>query len=171
MKNLITIILTTFIVFSCNNKEEYEKKIATEKQQKIDSINMFRKRHNDKILAKRGENRHTNLEGKHAFTMSSDGISTLKGSVNFTKISGDEYKISGNASSGKNTISIEGTGKLLNSEFLNFSGDITQNIPVNGGIYKRKGEKTFQAKGKNKFWRLQDMVNGAGFVDYIDIHF
>lgn len=171
MKNLIKIILVAFFVFSCNNKEEYEKKIATEKQQKIDSINMFRKKHNDKVLAERGENKHANLEGKHAFTMSSDGVSTLRGFVNFTKISGDEYKISGNASSGKNTITIEGTGKVLNAEFLNFSGDITQNIAVNGGIYKRKGEKTFQAKRKNKFWRLQDMVNGAGFVDYIDIHF
>ena len=30
---------------------------------------------------------------------------------------------------------------------------------------------TFFDEGKGNFWRLQDKINGSGFVDYIDIYF
>lgn len=171
MKNLILLITILTLIISCNNKDEYEKNLATEKAEQVDSINAARKKINDSILILNEKNNYKDLTGNHIFTMASEGISTLSGSVNFTKIDADEYQISGSAKSGKNTIEIAGVGKLITEEFLNFEGEISQNIKQNGGKYTRKGKKTFQAKGKDKFWRLQNMVNNNGFVDYIDIHF
>ncbi|WP_346983299.1 hypothetical protein [Chryseobacterium sp. POE27] len=56
---------------------------------------------------------------------------------------------------------------------MNFSGTLTQSISENdnGKPYVRNKPKTFMSKDGGKTYRLQDMVNGSGFVDYIDIHF
>jgi hypothetical protein len=171
MKKTILLIVGFTLMISCNNKEEYERKIAAEKTREIDSINAARTKINEKIKLKNDKNLYKDLSGNHTFTMSSDGISTLKGVANFKNMGRDEYEISGSATSGKNTISIKGIGELITEPYLNFDGEITQNIAENGKPYTRKGKKTFQAKGNAQYWRLQDMVNGEGFVDYIDIHF
>ena len=52
---------------------------------------------------------------------------------------------------------------------MNFDGEITQKI--NGTVFERTAKTTFFDEGKGKFWRLQNKVNGSGFVDYIDIYF
>jgi len=63
--------------------------------------------------------------------------------------------------------------KVVSDKHMNFTGSISQSISENenGKIDIRKGTKTFLSKDGGKTWRLQDMVNGSGFVDYIDIHF
>lgn len=171
MKNIILLLSTFLFLVSCNNKEENEKKLALEETQKVDSTNAAITKYNDSIQILNKKNRHKDLSGLHVFTMTTDGTPRLKGTANFKNVGRDEYSISGDAKFGKNSIKIEGIGNLVSEEFLNFEGNIVQNIPGNGGKYERKGKKTFQAKGDAKYWRLQDMVNGEGFVDHIDIHF
>lgn len=174
MKNSIVIIFTLFIAFSCNNKEEYNRKVATElaeKTAKNDSINAVRTKYNDSILAGRKVNKYNDFSGQHPFTMFSDGISTLKGTANFKAIDTDQYEVSGSAKDGKNTISINGTAKFLGSEYISFRGEIVQDIKENGDVFRRNGKIVFISQGKNKYWRMQDKINNQGFLDYIDIHF
>ena len=68
---------------------------------------------------------------------------------------------------------MNGSVKIVSPKHMNFTGEITQKISDNdnGKPYTRKGKKTFMSKDGGKTYRLQDMVNGSGFVDYIDIHF
>ncbi|MFC6269190.1 hypothetical protein [Frigoriflavimonas asaccharolytica] len=171
MKKITYTLFVFLFVISCNKKEENQKKIAEQKKHEVDSTNAAITKHNDSILILNKKNKHQDLSGNHRFTMDTDGVSKLTGTTKFVNTGRDEYTISGEATSGKNSIKIEGTGKLISDEFLNFEGEIVQNIAGNGGKYVRKGKKTFQAKGNAQYWRLQDMVNGDGFVDYIDIHF
>ena len=70
--------------------------------------------------------------------------------------------------SGKNTLEIKGSVKRVSEKHLNFEGIITQKI--NGTTYIRSKKTTFFDEGKGKFWRLQNKINDAGFVDYIDIY-
>ena len=174
MKNILTLIFALFMLFSCNNKEEYERKIAEElaiKTAKNDSINAARTKYNDSILADRRQNKFKDFSGQHSFTMATDGISTLKGTVKFQEIDTDQYQVSGSAKSGKNSITINGTAKFLGNEYISFRGEILQDIKENGSIYARNGKAVFIAQGNNKFWRMQKKINNQGFVDYIDIHF
>jgi len=62
---------------------------------------------------------------------------------------------------------------VVSDKHMNFTGTISQSISgnENGKTDLRKGTKTFMSKDEGKTYRLQDMVNGSGFVDYIDIHF
>jgi hypothetical protein len=62
---------------------------------------------------------------------------------------------------------------VVSDKHMNFTGEITESISANdnGKPYTRKGTKTFLSKDGGKTYRLQDMVNGSGFVEYIDIHF
>lgn len=171
MKTSLIMIVGALMLLSCHKKETNKGGEAAQQRLRIDSINASRKKHNDSILAQRNKSKFQDLSGSHTFTMASEGISTLKGSVLFTKTGGDEYKITGEAQSGNNKIAIKGTAELVRANFLHFEGEISQSIPANGKPYTRKGSKTFMAKEKDQFWRLQDMINGDGFVDYIDIHF
>ena len=100
---------------------------------------------------------------------SSDEISPFSGTVNFEKTGRDLYHLSGTIKSGKNTLTIDGEIKKVSEKHLNFEGEIIQNIK--GVIFKRTKKTTFFDEGKGNFWRLQNKVNGSGFVDYIDIHF
>jgi hypothetical protein len=83
----------------------------------------------------------------------------------------DHYTISGSIKSGKNSVEIKGfmaviskTHELYRKSLKVFLIMIMENLT-------RKGTKTFASKDGGKTYRLQDMVNGSGFVDYIDIHF
>jgi hypothetical protein len=51
---------------------------------------------------------------------------------------------------------------------MNLDGKIIQNIQQDGAEFTRKENNTFKKEGK--YWRLQNKLNGAGFVDYIDIY-
>ncbi|SFI40889.1 hypothetical protein [Halpernia frigidisoli] len=58
--------------------------------------------------------------------------------------------------------------KLVSEDYMNLDGEIIQKIAQDGKQFTRKENNTFKKEGK--VWRLQNKVNGSGFVDYIDIY-
>jgi len=175
MKNFLTAVAFAFLVLSCSKKETQATANQTDSTQVVDSINAARTKINDGIKAKNSINRFKDFNGAHPFTYQNDSSPKYSGSVNFEKIEGerDHYMVSGEIKSGKNSVRIKGFAAVVSDKHLNFTGEITQSIADNDGgkPYIRKGTKTFMSKDGGKTWRLQDMVNGSGFVDYIDIHF
>ena len=61
---------------------------------------------------------------------------------------------------------------MVSEEFLNFTGKITQSLQENdnGKIDVRTKKTSFAKKGNQKYWRLQNRINNAGFTDNIDIY-
>lgn len=173
MKNLITAIAITTLVVSCSKKDTQSTPNQSDSTKIVDSINVARTKINDSIKAKNSENNFKDFSGDHKFTYQSQNSSTKSGSVNFKKMGRDDYDVSGSIKSGEISVTIKGSAVVVSPKHLNFTGEITQSISSdnNGKPYTRKGTKTFMSKDGGKTWRLQDMVNGSGFVDYIDIHF
>jgi len=169
MKNFLTAAAVSVLMISCTKKEASSTANHTDSTKIVDSINAARTKINDSIKSK---NRFKDFSGTHKFT---HNLIKNPGSVNFEKIKGeaDHYNVSGNAGSGKNSLKIKGFMAVVSDKHMNFTGEITQSISENDGgkPYTRKGTKTFLSKDGGKTFRLQDMVNGSGFVDYIDIHF
>jgi len=169
MKNFLTAIAISILVVSCSKKEATSVSNQTDSTKIVDSINAARTKINDSIKSK---NHFKDFSGSHKFTHHSIKNS---GSVDFKKIDGeaDHYNVSGTIRSRRNSVEIKGFMAVVSDKHMNFTGDITQSISENenGKPYSRKGTKTFLSKDGGKIWRLQDMVNGSGFVDYIDIHF
>ncbi|MDH6251188.1 uncharacterized protein YcfL [Chryseobacterium sp. H1D6B] len=167
MKKFLTVIVITALIVSCSKKETQSTPNQTDSTKIIDSINAVRTKINDSIQSK---NHFKDFSGTHKFTHNSIKNS---GSVDFKKMGRDDYDVSGNIKSGKESVTIKGTAVVVSAKHMNFTGEITQSISANdnGKPYTRKGTKTFMSKDGGKTWRLQDMVNGSGFVDYIDIHF
>jgi hypothetical protein len=170
MKNFLTAIAITASLVSCSKKEAQPSPTQIDSTKIIDSINAARTKINDSIKAKNNTNRFKDFSGNHKFT---HNLIKNSGSVNFKKMGRDDYDVSGSIKSGKDDVTIEGTAIVVTAKHMNFTGKITQSISENdnGKPYTRKGTKTFMSKDGGKTWRLQDMVNGSGFVDYIDIHF
>ncbi|AZA52293.1 hypothetical protein [Chryseobacterium sp. G0201] len=173
MKNLITAITITTLVVSCSKKDTQSTPNQSDSTKIVDSINAARTKINDSIKAKNSENNFKDFSGDHKFTYQSQNSSTKTGSVNFKKMGRDDYDVAGSIKSGENSVIIKGSAIVVSPKHMNFTGEITQRISSdnNGKPYTRKGTKTFMSKDGGKTWRLQDMVNGSGFVDYIDIHF
>lgn len=140
-----------------------------------DSINAERIKINDSIKALNSKNRFKDFNGSHQFFYQNDSSPKYSGSVKFIRIEDerDHYNVSGNIKSGKNSVTLKGFAKVVSPKHMNFTGEITQSISDNdnGKPYTRKGTKTFMSKDGGKTYRLQDMVNGSGFVDYIDIQY
>ncbi len=165
-----TILLISAIsILSCSKKEIENTTIISPENKKIESINVERQKLNDSIAIRNQQNVLKDLSGKHQLKFTSDETSGFAGTVNFENIGRDLYEISGKAKSGNNTLEIKGIVKKVSEKHLNFDGEITQKI--NGTVYNRTKETTFFNEGKGNFWRLQNKVNGSGFVDYIDIYF
>lgn len=173
MKNFLTVIAITAVIVSCSKKETLATPSQSDSTKIIDSINAVRTKMNDSIKAKNSENNFKDFSGDHSLTYQSQDSSKKTGSVNFKKMGRDDYDVSGNIKSGKDFVTIKGSAIVVSPKHFNFTGEITQSISSdnNGKPYTRKGTKTFMSKDGGKTWRLQDMVNGSGFVDYIDIHF
>ncbi|WP_048511920.1 hypothetical protein [Chryseobacterium sp. FH2] len=175
MKNLITVLALSALLISCSKKETQSTQKQTDSTKIIDSINAARTKINDITKAKNNENRFKDFNGTHQFTYQNDSSPQYSGFVKFTKVDGerDHYTLSGNIKSAKNNVDIKGFMAVVSDKHMNFTGEITQSISENnnGKPYTRKGTKTFMSQDGGKTWRLQDMVNGSGFVDYIDIHF
>ena len=169
MKNFLAAIAISVLLFSCSKKETTPTSGKTDSTKIIDSINAVRTKINDSI---RNKNQFKDFSGNHKFT---HNLIKNSGSITFKKIDGerDHYTISGSIKSGKNSVEIKGFMAVISDRHMNFTGEITQSISDNdnGKPYTRKGSKTFASKDGGKTYRLQDMVNGSGFVDYIDIHF
>lgn len=169
MKKLILLLLP-FLLFSCNKTAKTSDQIVKDSLKVIDSINISRNKYNDSIKILNLKSHFRDLSGSHKLTHSSIGNS---GNVQLKNIGRDLYEISGGAKSGKNYIKIEGELKMVSEEFMNFNGTITQSIQENdnGKVDVRSKKTTFAKKGSAKYWRLQNMINQSGFVDYIDIYF
>jgi hypothetical protein len=169
MKNFLAAIAISALLVSCSKKETTPASKQADSTKIVDSINAVRTKINDSI---RNKNQFKDFSGNHKFT---HNLIQNSGTVDFKKIDGerDHYTISGNIKSGKNSVEIKGFIAVVSDKHMNFTGEITQSISENdnGKPYTRKGTKTFASKDGGKTYRLQDMVNGSGFVDYIDIHF
>lgn len=172
MKKILILAGIGILSFSCSKKDSYttsDSKIDSTKI--VDSINAARTKINDSI---RSTNRFTDFSGSHKFTYETQNFNKISGTVDFAKIEGerDNYNVSGSIKSGANSVKIKGFMQVVSPKHMNFTGEITQSISENdnGKPYTRKGTKTFMSRNGGKTWRLQDMVNGSGFVDYIDIH-
>lgn len=157
--------LTVFclLFFSCKKSDVKRTSAKIDSTAIIDSINAARTKINDSI---RNKSHFGNMEGNH--TLLHNGISG-KGTVKFVKVkdSHDEYEITGKISSGSNVAEMKGFGIRVSPKHINFTGTISQNI--NGSKFTRSGTQTFLSKDGGKIFRLQNMVNGEGFVEYIDI--
>lgn len=175
MKKTLIIAIVGILTFSCSKKEAEKNTEKTDSTNTVDSINAARTKINDSIKALNSKNRFRDFSGSHQFVYQNDSSPKYSGSINFTKIDGerDNYTLSGNIKSGKNSVTLKGFAQVVSAKHINFTGEITQSIVDNdnGKPYTRKGTKTFMSKDGGKTYRLQDMVNGSGFVDYIDIHF
>lgn len=172
MKNILILAGIGILSFSCSKKETTEVNSKVDSTKIVDSINAARTKLNDSI---KSQNRFKDFSGSHKFLYQNDSSPKYSGSVNFTKIEGerDNYDVSGSIKSGNNSVDIKGFIQVVSAKHMNFTGEITQKIPENdnGKPYTRKGTKTFASKDGGKTYRLQDMVNGSGFVDYIDIQY
>ncbi|MCW3169826.1 hypothetical protein OMO38_14975 [Chryseobacterium sp. 09-1422] len=175
MKKTLIIAIAGILTFSCSKKESQKTSEKADSTKITDSINAERTQINDSIKALNSKNRFKDFSGSHKFVYQNDSSPKYSGLVNFTKIEGerDNYNVSGNIKSGKNSVNMKGFVQVVTAKHINFTGEITQSIADNdnGKIYTRKGTKTFMSKDGGKTYRLQDMVNGSCFVDYIDIHF
>lgn len=175
MKKTLIIAIAGILTFSCSKKESQKTDNTSDSTKTVDSINAARTKINDSIKALNSKNRFRDFSGSHKFVYQNDSSPKYSGSVNFTKIEGerDNYNVSGDIKSGNNSVVLKGFVQVVSAKHMNFTGEIIQKISDNdnGKPYKRKGTKTFMSKDGGKTYRLQDMVNGSGFVDYIDIHF
>ena len=162
-------VLAALSLIACKKTSETFSTNKKDTLEIIDSINAARTRYKDSIKVLNEKKQFADLSGTHKLSFSDDDGNKLNGSVNFTKKGRDEYSVSGSANSGKNKLNIDGTIKRVSEKHLNFDGKISQNI--GGAAYERSKATTFLDEGKGKYWRLQDKVNGQGFVDYIDISF
>ncbi|WP_294284916.1 hypothetical protein [uncultured Chryseobacterium sp.] len=169
MKNFLTAIAVSAVLVSCSKKEATPASDKVDSTKIVDSINAARTKINDSI---RSKNHFKDFSGSHKLSHSQINSA---GTIEFKKIDGeaDHYNVSGTIKSGKNSLQIKGFMAAVSDKHMNFTGEITQSISGNdnGKPYTRKGTKTFMSKDGGKTFRLQDMVNGSGFVDHIDIHF
>ncbi len=164
-KILIPVVLIT--LFSCKkNVETTETKMA-DTLAKIDSINAARTKYNDSIKILNDKNRFADLSGTHQLSYTGDNAK-FSGTVEMSKTGQDEYDVKGSASSSANRLNLDGKIKRVSAKHLNFEGKISQKI--GGSSYTRTRKTTFLDEGKGNYWRLQDKVNGDGFIEYIDIH-
>lgn len=169
MKNFLTAIAVLTLLVTCSKKEIMPAPDKVDSTKIVDSINAARTKINDSI---RSINHFKDFSGKHTFTHNSIKNS---GSVHFEKIKGesDHYNVKGDIKSGKSYVHIDGFMAVVSDKHMNFTGNISESVAEseNGKLYVRQGTKTFLSKDGGKTYRLQDMVNGSGFVEYIDIHF
>ncbi|MCA6069308.1 hypothetical protein JI747_019245 [Chryseobacterium sp. RG1] len=169
MKNFLATIAIAVLIVSCSKKEAIPSSAQTDSTKIIDSINAVRTKINDSI---RSKNSFKDFSGNHKFT---HNLINNPGTINFKKIDGerDHYNVSGDIRVGKDYVHIQGFIAVVSNKHMNFTGNVSESISENenGKLYIRQGTKTFASKDGGKTYRLQDMVNGSGFVDYIDIHF
>jgi len=175
MKNIFILFGIAILSFSCSKKETTSTDKKTDSIKIVDSMNAATTKINDSIKALNSKNRFRDFNGSHKFIYQNDSSPKYSGTIDFKKIEGerDNYNVSGSIKSGNNSIDIKGFVQVVSAKHMNFTGEITQKISSNdnGKPYTREGTKTFASKDGGKTYRLQDMVNGSGFVDYIDIQY
>lgn len=167
MKKITALII--FLLFLSCIKDNNSTQVRSETDRKTDSINNFRTKYNDSITVLNAKNHFRDLSGNHILKHSSF---SKNGNAVFQNTGRDLYKVSGGIKSGKNYVKIEGEIKMVSEEFLNFTGKITQSISENenGKVDVRDKKTIFAKKGNQKYWRLQNRMNDAGFTDDIDLY-
>lgn len=114
--------------------------------------------------------------GKHQLTLQWIGWDR-PGTVMISSLGDGKYSITGQQLSAdqKYYLRIKGELRELSQRELVFTGTIdTRAEGVNNEQEcKRSGTYHFSAKGKRRYWRLQEMTNCEGnmVTDYIDIYF
>jgi hypothetical protein len=71
-------------------------------------------------------------------------------------------------------LKMDGSITVVNARHLQFKGTITILVSYlnNGKEFKRRGTFNFKARGKRRYWRLQEMERSNDeCVDYVDIYF
>lgn len=101
---------------------------------------------------------------------------TPSGKVVVTKNAKGQLEMKGEQRKGeKDFVTIDGIITPIGEREFSFSGTIVTcaNYINNGQVCEKKGNYTFKATGKRKFWRLQQMDNCEGnrVVDYVDVFF
>lgn len=168
MKKII-LVLIALNFCSCSKNADNELSEHALEIKRIESINIVRQKMNDSISIKNKTNIFKDISGQHQLKYGSNESASFSGQITFDNIGKDLYSVSGSATSGKNNLKIKGEIKRVSEKHLNFDGVISQKI--NGNSYERTKKSTFFDEGKGNFWRLQNKVNGSGFVDDIDIYF
>ncbi|MEC5158002.1 hypothetical protein [Chryseobacterium sp. MP_3.2] len=168
MKKLIPVLALLSLVF-CKKDDSRQKKMDLSENMRIDSINAARIKHNEQIKALNSKNLFRDLSGSHRLT---HNLISNSGEVLLKKIGRDLYFISGEAKAGKDYVKIEGEINMISQDYLNFEGQITQSIAENenGKLDLRKKKTSFAKKGNSNYFRLQNMTNSQGFIDYIDLY-
>ena len=98
------------------------------------------------------------------------GEATVKRSESGLTIKG-EQRGSGDGSS--DYLQIDGLITNVTASAFGFDGVIETRVSHNNGgePYRREGTYTFRLYGNRGFWRLVEMDNPDGIVDYVDIFF
>lgn len=163
-KILVAAILC--ILYSCN-KTSQDYQTAKDSVKIVDSINSVRLQHNKEVLNKP---RFDVLSGDYILT---HNMIPGAGNVHFEKVldNHDEYQIEGEVKSGKNFFKIQGVVLRVSPKHFNFSGEVSESILANnqGKVDVTKVNKTFLTKDGGKTWKMQGMINSAGFLDDIYI--
>lgn len=115
------------------------------------------------------------MTGTHNLSLQWIGWEKM-GKCDFTMLTEGEFEVIGEQrNEAGDYVTINGTLTMQGNDHLVFNGIIRSKVSYinDGEECLRDGEYNFKAKGKRKYWRLQEMENceGNNVVDYIDIYF
>lgn len=181
MKNII-VVLVCLSFINCTEKktevisENKNKEIISDKNREIDSlktvINSSKEEQTsdfEDIEKEKPESELNDLSGKHSLTL--HWISWEKpGSIHFNKTSENTYNVSGKQAMDGQFVTIDGKITQVSKILLEFEGTIVTNTNLDGKCEKT-GKQIFLSTKNRKYWRLQNMDNCKGAVDYIDLYF
>jgi hypothetical protein len=116
----------------------------------------------------------TRRAGKHPISLQWIGWDK-PGSAEIKPLDGGWYSVSGSQKNSEGDyLTIDGKIKRITKKELEFDGTIVTKVKYNnnGEPCIKEGKQTFYAKGKRKYFRLQNMENceGGMLVDYVDIY-
>lgn len=187
MKKTLLIFATALLALSCTKEqnttvENSNSSELTEKNREIDSLknvieNQAPTAGNNQDSPTPADEAPTetppaadhDLSGRHGLTL--QWISWEQpGTVTFKKTGTDTYKISGKQAIKKQYVTVDGTVKRISDTQLEFDGTIVTFTDLDGKCVK-EGKQTFLSTQDRKYWRLQNMQNCNGAVDYVDIYF
>lgn len=185
------LMLSLYTAFSCNKEnklpntpEQNSTATIAQKNREIDSLKKIiaerdlqgpsdessGSTHSEAEHASADESFETpDLSGKHSLTL--QWISWEKpGTIHFTKTGENTYKVIGRQEINKQYVSVKGTVTQLSHDELEFDGTIITKTNFDGRCEKN-GKQIFLSTKNRKYWRLQNMQNCNGAVDYVDIYF
>jgi len=99
--------------------------------------------------------------GSADVTRAKDGTLRIKGGQTSQEPGNDDY------------LRIDGHITRVTETGFSFDGEIESRVSYisDGQMYRRTGPQEFFLYRNRGFWRLRDMENAEGSVDYVDIYF